>query len=98
MQEIIVLSKTDLEDLIRRTASQVADDLRSDIESRQTPELMTKNELAEYLRCDVSKINRYMSLGLPYEQFGGHPRFRKFDIDIWLKSNERIQEVQRQAA
>lgn len=86
--EIITIEKAELERLIRRTASLVADDLRSDLESHRIPELMTKTELADYLRCDASKINRYMQTGLPFEQFGGHPRFRKTDIDQWLKSSK----------
>lgn len=83
--QVITLTTDELTNIIRRTASAVADSLRDDIESRRTPELMTKTELAEYLRCDVSKINRYMSKGMPFEYFGEHPRYRKSDIDGWLK-------------
>lgn len=93
---VITLSQADLETIIRRTADAVASDLRADLETRRTPELMTKAELAEYLRCDVSKINRYMSAGLPFEQFGSTPRFRKVSIDTWLQ-RERIQEIPGQA-
>ena len=71
----------------------MAAELRDELASKHTPELMTKAELAEYLRCDVSKINRYMDNGLPVEQFGSTPRFRKVDIDRWLK-DERSKKVQ----
>ncbi len=95
MAEILVLTKNELSEIIRQTACAVADDLRNDIETRQTRELMTKTELADYLRCDVSKINRYMKQGLPHEPFGSAPRFRKSNIDRWL--NGGIQEIQGQA-
>lgn len=94
--EIIVLSKGELADIIRRTATAVVDDLRDDIATFKTPELMTKAELADYLRCDVSKINRMMKTGLPHEPFGSAPRFRKSSIDRWLQRGN-FQEIQGQA-
>jgi excisionase family DNA binding protein len=52
---------------------------------------MTKRELAEYLRCGISKINRLMKKiseeKVPFEMFGDTPRYRKTDIDAWLKKN-----------
>lgn len=93
---IIVLTPDELSKLVERAATFAVDALRNDL-AKPTPELMTKGELAEYLRCDVSKINRYMKLGLPFESFGGHPRYRKSDIDRWLK-NERVQEIQAETA
>lgn len=59
-------------------------------------EIMTKTELADYLRCSVSKVNSYMGKGLPFFMFGEHPRYRKSEIDRWLSVN--IQKVQREAA
>jgi excisionase family DNA binding protein len=94
---VAVLSKDEIHALIHQAASAVIADLREELERPRTPELMTKHELAEYLRCDVSKVNRYMKEGLPFEMFGSHPRFRKSDIDAWLK-DERIQKIQRKAA
>lgn len=91
--QIISLSKEDLEDIIRRTAAVTAENLRDGL-IKPTPELMTKAELADYLRCDISKVNRFMKKGLPFIVFGTTPRFRKSAIDEWLE-NERIQEVSR---
>lgn len=93
--EVITLSRAELTRLIEDTASRVVHAVRNEV-SRPTPEIMTKAELADYLRCDVSKINRYMKdedSPLPVEYFGSTPRFRKVDIDSWLR-NERIQEIQ----
>jgi hypothetical protein len=81
--EIISLSKDDLSELIRQTAQAVVLDLRDDF-SKPTPELMTKAELAGYLRCNISKIDRLMKVDLPYIIFGAQPRFRKSAIDEWL--------------
>lgn len=94
----VTLSESELAELIRRTALAVTDELRQDV-ATPTPELMTKAECAEYLRCDISKINRLMvrdERPLPVLQFGGTPRFRKSEIDHWLQ-NERIQTLQGQA-
>lgn len=91
MSEIVVLSQNELADIIRRTAVAVTKELRQDIETK-TPEIMTKAELADYLRCDVSKINRMMKQGLPYFTFGSAPRFRKSAIDRHF-DHECIQEV-----
>lgn len=93
--EVITLDKAELDRIIERTAERVAEAMRNDL-VKPLPELMTKNELADYLRCDVSKINRLMKEGLPSEMFGSHPRFRKADIDRYLRGN--LQEVQRKAA
>lgn len=90
--EIITITKPELQAIIERTAVAVAEELRETLASARTPELMTRAELAEYLRCDVSKINRYMKDGLPVEYFGSTPRYRKADIDRWLK-NEHFQEI-----
>lgn len=87
MSEIYVLSKTELDDAIRRAARLVAFDLREELKTPQTPEVMTKTELAEYLRCDVQKITRYMKKGMPFVTFGEQPRFYKTEIDAWLKAN-----------
>lgn len=93
--KFVVLTSQQLLDIIEHTAHRTAIHLRDDVASASTPEIMTKTELADYLRCDVSKINRYMTQGLPFERFGGHPRFRKSDIDRWLR-NECVQALQGQ--
>lgn len=93
MTEIVVLSKYELSELLRQNARMIVMELREEIKSKPFREVMTKKELAEYLRCDSQKINRYMKLGLPYEQFGDHPRFRKSSIDEWLKSNKKPSEA-----
>lgn len=85
--EVITLSRAELTRMIEETASRVVHAVRDEV-SRPTPEIMTKAELADYLRCDVSKINRYMKdegNPLPVEYFGSTPRFRKVDIDNWLR-------------
>jgi hypothetical protein len=88
--QVFVLTENEIEDLIRRTADAVTERLRTDIESARTPELMIKPELAKYLRCDLSKVNRYMKGDMPVEYFGSTPRFRKVDIDHWLKGNPKV--------
>lgn len=96
MSELIVITPERLDEIVRQAASAVVTDLRNEF-TKPTPELLTKTELAKYLRCDVSKINRLMKDGLPHFPFGGHPRYRKSDIDRWLQPDERFQEIPGQA-
>jgi excisionase family DNA binding protein len=86
----------ELERIVQRACKAAVEQYR---DSLKTPvlEVMTKAELADYLRCSVSKVNSYMGKGLPFFMFGEHPRYRKSDIDRWLKS-EHLQEIQRQTA
>ncbi len=86
MLTIVTLARDELEALLIR-ASKFGAEQAIEETSARTPELMTKGELAEYLRCDVSKINRKMKEGLPYIVFGNHPRYRKSDIDYWLEQS-----------
>lgn len=82
--EIVVLSKSEYKEILRQNAVAVASELLTRIDTKSVPELMTKTELAEYLKCSVSKINDQMKKGLPTEYFGDVPRFRKSKIDEWL--------------
>lgn len=97
MEQVIFLTKDAIEELLTRSASLAVEHLRDDLERSRSHELMTKAEVADYLRCDVSKINRMMRTGLPFEMFGSTPRFRKSDVDHWLRHGS-IQEIQGQAA
>jgi len=94
MQGLILITPDELERIVDRA---VRSAVKSVINQEPQRELMTKAELADYLRCSVSKVNAYMGKGLPSEQFGEHPRFRKSDVDRWLR-NERVQKVQQTTA
>lgn len=93
--DVVTLTREEISEIIEKTVKRAIAELHED--TKTVPELMTKSELAEYLRCDVSKINRYMGHGLPIEQFGKSPLFRKSDIDLWLK-RERTKALQGKAA
>jgi excisionase family DNA binding protein len=51
--------------------------------------VMTKKELAEYLRVSVPTIDRKMKEGLPHSyQIGeSSPRFYRSKIDAWLNES-----------
>ena len=85
--EIVALSKNDIEELLTRAARTSVSLLRDDLEKHRTPELMTKSELANYLRCSVASISRFLKQGIPVEYVGESPRFRKVNIDKWLSLN-----------
>jgi excisionase family DNA binding protein len=81
---VAILEEKEIQEIVRRSALLFYESIKEEIH-KPAPELMTKNELADYLRCDVSKINRLMKNGLPFEKFGSSPRFRKASIDAWLQ-------------
>jgi excisionase family DNA binding protein len=88
-EPIILLSQDEFEGLLSRAASLAVESLKDDLERSRTREIMTKSEVADYLRCDISKINRLMRKGLPSTPFGSVPRFYKSDIDHWLHEGVR---------
>jgi hypothetical protein len=49
---IAIREKDAIEELLEKTAWMVVSAVRDDL-IRPTPELMRKDELAEYLRCDI---------------------------------------------
>lgn len=86
MESIIALTESQLTEIIKRTAKAAVEDMRRDIENAKTPVIMTKADLANYLRCHISKIDRMMRYeNLPSISFGSHPRFRRSEIDKWLE-------------
>jgi excisionase family DNA binding protein len=87
MMQVTVLTEAQIEEIARQAAMFAVSQLERQ-EVKPTPEIMTKAELAEYLRCDRSKIERFMKTGLPYFYFGDTPRFRKSAVDEWLEKGE----------
>lgn len=80
--EVAVISKDEIREYIRQAAMLAAEQAR---ETVKTPEIMTKAECAEYLRCDTTSLNRYMKCGLVCEYRGDTPVFRKTTVDLWLQ-------------
>ena len=54
------------------------------------PELMTEEELAEYLRVSLATVRRwrYEQTGPPVEWAGRRPRYRKAEVDAWLQREQ----------
>jgi excisionase family DNA binding protein len=86
MSEIVVIEKEKLPELFRQFAVVIVQEMRD--EPKPILEIMTKKEIAEYLRCDVSKINRFMKNGMPFVHFGDTPRFYRADVDKWLREKK----------
>jgi hypothetical protein len=92
-ERFVILSQQELTEIIHRTASAVAEDLRRDLQNSKTREIMSKSELADHWRCSPATINRYMNAGMPFEKIdGGHPTFTKTSVNNW---RERFQKIQR---
>jgi transposase len=97
MEKVALLTESQIADLIRQTALAVANDLREDLLTARTREIMTKAEAAKYLGVSIATINRYMAQQMPYEKIedNGRPLFRRSEIDSWMRSKnrERIQTI-----
>ena len=49
------------------------------------PEILTSEEVAEYLRTNIETVKRMARAGrLPASKLGRNWRFRKTDLDEWL--------------
>jgi len=81
MVEIITIEKTEL---IRLIDVSVADAIEKAIRSAKPPEIMTKDEVAKYLKKSRATINRWMRFnGLPHHGIG-RPTFNREEVDAWL--------------
>jgi predicted DNA-binding transcriptional regulator AlpA len=93
---VIVISPSELDEIVRRATLAVIADLREDLQ-RQEREIMSKIELAEYLGVSPATINRLMNApdGVPFYRIApnAHPLFRRSEIDAWIsnKQDARIQ-------
>lgn len=56
-------------------------------QQNRVDEVMTKKQLGEYFGWSPSTVNRKMKQGLPHSG-GGHPRFRRSEVERWLTQNE----------
>jgi hypothetical protein len=81
------MQDSDLEVLLIRAAKLGAEQALKEI--TQHPELMDKTQLADYLKCSIATVNRYMQSGMPYERAvdNGRPRFYKSEVDGWLRGS-----------
>lgn len=56
----------------------------------QPPEVMTIDELAEYLKVSKSSLYKLAQQGkVPGQKVGKHWRFHKNAIDVWISSSPR---------
>ena len=57
-------------------------------------DLMTSHELADYLKVDLRTVYRYIKQGqIPKVKVGGRWRFRRSDIEAWLRGEAQLEEV-----
>lgn len=86
MNEIIVLTREQLQDVIREAVLLASKDLVRRVEHQTVSEVMTLGSLAKYLQVSKSTIVNLMKRGLPHVRVGADPRFYKSQIDQWLKN------------
>jgi excisionase family DNA binding protein len=59
--------------------------------SREMPDLLTQQQLAEELQVSVRTLERWRreGTGPPWVRVGRSPRYRRQDIDRWLEATRR---------
>ena len=61
---------------------------------QMTEDLMTSHELADYLKVDLRTVYRYIKQGqIPKVKVGGRWRFRRSDIEAWLRGEAQLEEL-----
>lgn len=50
------------------------------------PDLMTTQELANWLRITRFSIYRYLKQGMPHYRIGPHHRFKRAEVESWMKA------------
>jgi excisionase family DNA binding protein len=81
MVEVITVEKAEL---IRLIDASVEGAIEKAINSSKAPDIMTKAEVAKYLKKSGATINRWMRHhGLPYHGVG-RPTFNRAEVDKWL--------------
>jgi len=59
--------------------------------TKQVPDVLTLNEVAEYLRIPRSTAYKLAQEGkIPGQKVGRHWRFRRAVVDRWLGNDERL--------
>ena len=59
-----------------------------------TEDLMTSHELADYLKVDLRTVYRYIKQGhVPKVKVGGRWRFRRSDIEAWLRGEVQVDQL-----
>ncbi len=81
MVEVVTIEKGEL---IRLIDMSISGAIERAIRSAKPPEIMTKAEVAKYLKKSHATINRWMRYnGLPYHGVG-RPTFNRVEVDAWL--------------
>lgn len=81
MVEIVTIEKSEL---IRLIDSSIAGAVERAIRAAKPPEIMTKAEVAKYLKKSHATINRWMRYnGLPFHGVG-RPTFNRAEVDAWF--------------
>src|SRR5919108_6220036 len=74
--------------------SSVAGESSSRRGKQMTEDLMTSHELADYLKVDLRTVYRYIKQGhVPKVKVGGRWRFRRSDIEAWLRGEAQLDQL-----
>ncbi len=82
----IELETSDIERIAERVAKQLTPLLRQNSKSNDN-ELMTVEELADYLKVKKSSIyDKVHTKSIPFLKHGNTLRFRRKHVDLWLQN------------
>lgn len=52
-------------------------------------ELLTKQDLCNWLKISIPTIDRWRAEGMPFQKVGRQVRFEKAAVEKWLSSNKK---------
>ncbi len=82
----IELETNDIERIAEKVVEQIAPLLKQNSKNNDN-ELMTVEEVASHLRKKPQSIyDKVYAKSIPFLKIGNHLRFRRKDIDIWLRN------------
>jgi excisionase family DNA binding protein len=67
--------------------------------TEQSPEILTIEEAADYLRVPLSSLYRIAQSGrIPCQKVGRHWRFRRQALERWIEGNAFLQDGKKRTA
>jgi hypothetical protein len=85
----IELERSDIEAIAEKIAEILGPLISND---KAEDEILDKQALADYLRVDITWIDKNYEGLLPHFHVGKYPRFKKSKIDKWMDSHKPLQD------
>ena len=79
------LEQQDIQEIVTAILEKIKPLLKNNSKAREKDTIFSTEELAQYLRVQVSWVRKQVSLKtIPYFKIGKYPRFKKSEIEKWI--------------